>query len=128
MDSLVNSVKITYNRARTNGALNTFSYLNGTVSSTIAFGLNIAELPLSICTVSRYLTGSLHKQRIIQSYATNWYHGHYGYSGAMTGVAFFGDWITSESSSAVSSSNWVFMCTSVNQSGFPLVVVNGVDR
>jgi hypothetical protein len=107
------------------GATNEVLALSGTTSSVISFGAIIAST-FTVCSVTRYTGGT--KGRILQGGGGNWLHGHYFHNGwgyAMSGVAYYGDYITKWQNNVSPDTDWVVMCGS--NAGSQLKLVNGVD-
>jgi len=109
--------------AGTYGASCDVSYVSGTVSSSIVFAPNIAALPMSICTVSRYTGPNSSRNRIFQSTTANWFSGH---NAANAGVAFFEAWATLNANAVSPNNTWVIQCSSLPAAGVNAIsMVNG---
>lgn len=110
--------------AGSNGATSSFSYIAGVTTSSIVFNIPpISGFQMTMCTVSRYVTGTY--QRIFQTTKNNWLHGHWsGGAGQMYARA----WLVGTgavNSGKIPLTDWLYMCTAIGSATSYTVLVNG---
>ena len=99
-----------------------FTYLTGTIASSITWPSNSIPATYTICSLTRYTGGAVGvSKRILQGKTLNWLHGH---SGGMRGVVQYASasspyyvWNTLQNNIGTTN-NWLVMCGK-NIGGYP---------
>ena len=106
------------------GVSKSFRYLTGTPTSQITFNGSYG-IPMTICSMTKYISTSSSNQRILRSTTVNWLHGQWSTN---AGNAYFGNgFFTARTSTVTPITNWVYMCSSLPVSGSALVYANGMN-
>ena len=102
------SVFITYSTSSGNGASASIPYIIGDPSSTILWPSGSIGNPYTICSITRYATGT--NGRVLQSQTDNWLHGHHGLTGNVKrGVLYNGAWRTNQVNTGTTT-DWLYFC------------------
>ena len=115
-----------------NGASASIPFLTGTSSTTITWPAGSIPATFTICSITRYTSAPY--SRIFDGAGSNWLHGHWAplntnyTNSGYAGVAFYGKWVTQNSSTNLSpTTNWAVVC-GTNDSSIPTpnnLLVNG---
>ena len=110
------SGSITYSTSSGNGASASIPYIIGDPSSTILWPSGSIGNPYTICSITRYATGT--NGRVLQSQTDNWLHGHHGLTGNVKrGVLYNGAWRTNQVNTGTTT-DWLNFCATSGNS-FP---------